>query len=707
MNSFVLDLMSKMTIDEKIGQMYQTYYDGSNLTGADYGNSNFQKLLREGKIGSILGLNDTKVYRELQRIATEETRLGIPIMNCLDIIHGCKTILPNNIAMSCSWNPELIKESNVMVASETINSGGDLTFAPMLDLARDPRWGRCTEGNGEDPYLASALAKAETEGFKKGGLACCAKHYVGYGACFGGRDYDGVDMSISTLFNYYLPPFKSSVDSKVDMVMTSFNTLNGIPSTANSYLVDHILRKKYKFNGVVISDWGSVLEEIEHRVAKDEKECAEKSIKAGVDIEMATSTYINHAKELVLSGALSEEKINDACYRILDLKYRMGLFKDPYIHIKEEESKYLLTDSNKKQALKMAYEAICLLENDGVLPLKKRSKVCYVGPFVNEKKVAGAWPGRVNYDDCVTIKEALDKDKYKYSYAIGSNMLDTNQDLIQEAIKASSDCDEVVITIGEEDWMSGEGHSRAHLDCLVPHDLLVDEMIKLNKKIILVIFSGRPLVLTKYKKLFEEKKIHAIFYAWFLGTMSGKAIVDTLYGLNNPSGKITMTFPYDLGQVPIYYNHYPSGRPNIKLGNNDYRVHYIDVPFNPLYPFGYGLSYSKFKYGEIILSKDEINIKENIEVKIKVKNESNRVGKEIVELYIQSPPGILSRPVKELKGFKKINLKPFEEKEVVFTLKPKDLMYYMDEKLVPYFGKYKVYVGASSMTKDFKEFTLK
>ena len=385
----------------------------------------------------------------------------------------------------------------------------------------------------------------------------------------------------------------------------------------------------------------------------------------------------------------------------------MGLFEDPYRNIKFDEDKYVLTKDNKKKALDVAYESICLLENDGVLPLNKKSKVAFIGPFVQDKNVVGCWAGKVNLSDTVTILEALEESKYNYLYSKGCNEVDYDVKLAKEAVEVCKGCEEIVLTIGEQEWMSGEGHSRGKLDCPEAHDLLLDELIKLDKKIILVIFSGRPLVLTKYKKLFEEKKIHAIFYAWFLGTMSGKAIVDTLYGLNNPSGKITMSFPYDIGQVPIYYNHLPSGRPKIPLDKNDYRVRYIDLPFAPLYPFGYGLSYSKFEYGEIILSKNEITNKDNLEVTIRVKNVSNITGKEVVQLYINSPAGVLSRPVKELKGFKKITLKPYEEKIVSFTLKPKDLMYYENEKLVPYYGTYKVFVGNNSGISDFKEFALK
>ena len=698
---FVKDLMSKMTLREKIGQMYETNYDGGVITGPQFNKSNIITSLKKGEVGSVLGLWENDVLKKLQDIATTETRLKIPIMNCFDVIHGCKTILPINLAMSCSWNPGLIRKANKMAAFESSHSGIDLTFAPMLDLARDPRWGRVMECNGEDPYLGSVLARAEVDGFHDGGLAACAKHYVGYGACVGGRDYDAVDMSKTTLFNYYLPPFKASINSGVEMVMTSFNSFNGIPSSVNEYLLRHCLRKKLRFNGVIISDWASMIETINHKVAKDEKEVAKKSVIAGVDHEMVTTCYIDYLEELVKEKEIPESLIDEACEKVLLLKYDLGLFDDPYKHIHLDEANYFLTDDNKKVALEMAKESICLLENDGTLPLNKKNKVAFIGPYVDLKTVVGAWGGKVDFNDTITIKESLDKNNYKYTWAKGTEMFNSDEKLLMDAIDKAKASDVIIYTMGEEQWMSGESHSRASLDVIDSHDKLLDELLKLGKKIILVIFSGRPLVLTKYKKLYEEGKVNAILYAWFLGTMSGNAITETLYGKNNPSGKITMTFPRSVGAVPLYYNYLPSGRPNMPGTDNDYRLRYIDLDLSPLYPFGYGLSYAKFKYGKV-----DVNVGDKINVKVEIENLSNIKAKEVVELYIASPSGVVARPVKELKGFKKVSFKGNETKVVEFNLDKKDLMYYYEEKLVPFTGTYKVFVGPNSSVQEFKEFEI-
>ena len=700
-NEFVKDLLSKMTIREKIGQLYETGYDGGVITGPQFSTSNSITMLKKGEVGSFLGLWDNEVIKKLQDIATKETRLGIPIISCCDIIHGCRTMLPINLAMSCSWNPDLIRKANKMVAFESTHSGVDLTFAPMLDIARDPRWGRVMEGNGEDPYLAKVLAKAEVQGFHDGGLATCAKHFVGYGACVGGRDYDAVEMSTSTLFEYYLPPFKAAVDAKCEMVMTSFNSFNGIPSSVNEYLLRHVLRKKLKFNGVVISDWASMKETIEHHVARNEKEVAKKSMIAGVDHEMGTTTYIDYLEELVNEKEIPLSLVDEACTRVLNLKYDLGLFSDPYKNIHLDQDKYFLLKESRDVARKLANESLCLLENDGILPLKKKEKIAFIGSYLDEKKVVGAWGGKVNYDDTVTILEALKEGNYKYLSAKGSLMFEENEKLKEEALNVARSVDKIVYFLGEEQWMSGESHSRAKLSVIDAHDILLDELIKLGKKIILVIFGGRPLILTKYKKLFEEGKVQAILYAWFLGTESGHAIIDTLYGKNNPSGKLSMTFPRDVGQIPLYYNHLPSGRPNDPTGNNEYLLRYIDMEITPLYPFGYGLSYSKFKYSDL-----NVKVEDKIKVDVVVENTSSIPGKEIVELYISSPSGMISRPVKELKGFKKVSFKANEKKVVQFVIDKKELMYHYEQKKVPFSGTYKVYVGSNSDVERFKEFHL-
>lgn len=706
-NDFVLDLMKNMTLREKIGQMYQSTYDGSLITGNVKETKNTLASIKNGEVGSILGLNDVEVIKKLQEVATNEAKNKIPLIFCNDIIHGCRTMLPINLAMSCTWNPDLIEKGCAMVGYESSHSGVNLTFSPMLDLARDPRWGRVMEGNGEDPYLSKKIAASYVKGYHKGGIGACAKHFVGYGACFGGRDYDGVEISTTTLFNNYLPPFKEAISNDCEMVMSSFNAFNGVPVTINDYLLRHVLRKKLGFKNVVITDWGSLEEVIEHGCADNYSECAKKGILAGIDHEMYTRCFIDNLEKLVLDGIVEEKLVDEACYRVLNVKYKMGLFANPYKSIYPNPENYFLEEKSKKIAYQVASQALCLLENGGILPLAKRDKVAFIGPFVEEKRVVGAWGGKVNFNDTITIKEALYNGKYHYSCARGSKMFESDDALLSEAIDVASKADTIVLTIGEEQWMSGENHSRTSLDVISAHEALLDELIKLEKRIVLVIFSGRPLVLTKYKKLYEENKIHAILYAWFLGTMSGKAIVDCLYGRINPSGKLTMSFPRGVGQVPIYYNHLPSGRPHDDNGNNDYLMRYIDMDIYPLYPFGYGLSYSRFIYGDIVLSKNEISLNDKLQASVEIVNDSSYQGMEVIQLYINSPSGNVSRPIKELKGFKKVSFKPFEKKVVTFDLNPKDLMYYEGEKMVNYFGKYKLFIGPNSSVENFKEFNLK
>ena len=706
-NKFILDLMKKMTLREKIGQMYQSPYDGSLITGNVKGTTNTLDSIYKGEVGSIIGLNDVSVIKRLQEIAVNETKNKIPLMFCNDIIHGCKTMLPINLAMSATWNPSLIEKGCKMVGYEASHSGVNITFSPMLDIARDARWGRVMEGNGEDAYLSKHIAAAYVKGYHKGGIGACAKHYVGYGACVGGRDYDGVEMSTTTLFNHYLPPFKEAINNGCEMVMSSFNTFNDVPVTINDYLLRHVLRKKLGFKNVVVTDWGSLEEVKEHHCAIDNRECAKKGIKAGVDHEMYTRCFIDNLEELVKTGEVEGKLIDEACYRVLNIKYKMGLFDNPYKAIYENSESYFLEEKSKKVAYQVASEAMCLLENNGILPLAKKQKVAFIGPFVDEKKVVGAWGGKVNFDDTITIKESLDKKGYHYLYAKGSNMFDTNDCLLEEAMQIAKEANTIVLTIGEEQWMSGENKSRTTLDVIGAHESLLEELLKLNKRIVLVIFGGRPLVLTKYKKLYEENKVHAILYAWFLGTMSGDVIVDCLYGKINPSGKLSISFPRSIGQVPIYYNRLPSGRPHDDGGNNDYLMRYIDMELTPLYPFGYGLSYSKFIYGDIILSSDSIGLSDKLQASVEIVNDSSYKGAEVVQLYIAAPSGNVSRPIKELKGFKKVSLNAYEKKVVTFDLNPKDLMYYEGEKIVNYLGKYKLFIGPNSMVENFKEFSLK
>ncbi len=704
---FVEELLRKMTLSEKIGQMYQTNYEGSAQTGPAIDTSKTMDLIKEGKLGSILSLYDNDTIKRLQ-LAAVNTKNKIPLLFCNDIIHGCRTMLPINLAMSTSWNPKLVEESSKMVAYEASHSGVQVTFSPMVNLSRDPRWGRVMESNGEDVYLSKELTKSYIKGYQQGNLkgensiGACIKHFAAYGAAIGGRDYDGVDMSEGELFNNYLDPYKEAIKCDVAMMMSSFNSYNGIPAVANKYLLDDVLRKKLGFNKVVITDYASVNELRKHKVAKDEKESAYLAIKAKNDIEMASTNYLDSLEELVKSGEVSESEIDEACRRVLNLKYELGLFENPLKNIYSDFPKYWLKDESRAIAKKMADESIVLLENDGVLPLKKE-KVSFIGPFVKEKKVVGAWGGKCDYNDTVTIYEALNNKNKKYDYALGSNIFDTNEELISEAVNVAKKSSVVILTVGEEQWMSGESHSRARLDLPSSQERLIDEITNLGKKVILIIFAGRPLVLTKYKKMYLEGKISAILYAWYLGTESGNTIVDTLYGVNNPSAKLTMSFPYDVGQIPVYYNHLPSGRPIEDKNNTDYCLRYIDMPLEPLYPFGYGMSYSEVKYGKIELDKDKLFDNSKITVSISITNTSSVKTKEVVEMYIEAMYGVVSRPVRELKGFNKVLLKPGETKKVSFTINKDTLSYYKGSKKVNCYGKYRVYLVSDSSKENFVE----
>lgn len=675
---FIEQLISKMTLKEKIGQMYQTICPSSIITGNSISldTKEIIEKLKKGEIGSFLGLYDNKVIKELQRIAIEESRLKIPLMFCNDIIHGCRTIFPINLALSCTFNPKLIEESCRKIAYEASHSGVHLTFSPMLDLVRDPRWGRVMESNGEDPYLSKVLAKAYVKGYQgkslndENSIASCAKHFVGYGACIAGRDYNSVDMSIDSLYNCYLPPFKEAI-KKAPMIMSSFNTFNGIPVTCNEYLLKNVLRDNLKFNGVIISDYESTTELLKHKVCIDAKEVALKTIHSTLDIEMVGTNYINNLENLVSNQLVKEELINNAVKRILELKLELGLFQNPYKNIYLDFEKYWLYDSTLKKALEAASESICLLENDGVLPINKKQKCGFIGKFVDEKRVIGVWSGKANLDDTITLKQVLLKNKF----LINNIDNEFNEDIIKKN-------DIIFLTAGEDQSFSGEAASRSNIILPEEDDYLIDKVIdyninnNLNKKIILIIYAGRPLILTKYKKYYQEKKISAILYTWFLGTMSGEAIYNTLYGINNPSGKLTMCFPNSIGQIPIYYNSLPTGRP-IDL-KDDYRSKYLDVDSKPLYQFGYGLSYSTFNYGKININKKIIkNKKDVINIDIDITNISKKIGKEVIFLYIEAKNNPVSRPNYELKRFKKIELKGNETKNVKFTLTYNDFGYYM------------------------------
>lgn len=695
-NQLVIQLMSRMTLKEKIGQMYQTGHEGTEVTGPQFDASKTVTNIKDGLVGSIIGLYDNDVIYSLQKTAVEESRLGIPLMFCNDIIHGCRTAFPHNLALSSTFNPQMIYNCASVSAYESSHSGINVVFSPMVDLVRDPRWGRVVESNGEDPYLSTVLTKAYIEGYQ-GDLtsydkvAACLKHYVGYGAVLAGREYNTVDFSRRSLFQYYLKPFEAGIKADAKMVMTSFNVFEDVPVTANKYLLRDVLREKLGFEGVVISDYTSSMEIMNHKIAKNAKEVAKKCAIAGLDHEMIYTSYIDHLEELVLSNEVDEKLIDEACHRVLYLKYELGLFDNPYKNIYYDFESYWLSDDAKQKALDAALESCVLLKNDNKsLPLNDKEKVAFIGPMVETKELIGAWGGKAKVEDCISLMEALNDSNHEYTYALGSNIHETNQGLIDEAIKTASEADKIVLALGEHQHMAGEARARADIRLPKAQIELLKEISKLGKPIVLLISAGRPLDLTEV-----VDKVDSILYTWFLGTMSGQAIEKLIYGKDNPSGKLTMSFPYTVGQIPVYYNALNTGRPYD--GVTFYSSHYTDIPNEPLYSFGYGLSYSNFEYSNLRIENKLVKKNDVIKVSVDVFNNSSVPGKEVVELYIEAESFSVARPVLELKGFNKVNFDAYEKKTITFNLDSNALSY-LNIDMVDSVeeGLYRIYVGPSS-----------
>ena len=686
------ELLSRMTLKEKIGQLVQSGTDCSEITGPGFDASSVVENIKNGMVGSILGTSDDRFSFNLQQKALE-SRLGIPLMFCADIIHGCRTSFPVNLAMSGSFDLELVEESMKVAAYEAAHSGVDLVFSPMLDLVRDPRWGRVMESNGEDPFLSSKLAKAYVKAYQQDDLssydsvASCLKHYCCYGAAEAGREYNTVDMSDNRLHNLYLPPFKAGIDAKSTMVMSSFNVFNDVPVTMNKYLLRDVLRDELGFKGVVISDYTSSGEIMNHKCARDEKEVAKNCILAGLDHEMISPTYANYLEELVLNKEVSESLVDEACLRVLKLKYELGLFDNPYKHLYLNSKDYFLTPHALNIALKMANESIVLLENkDSLLPLDKKEKIALIGPFGNSRGLVGPWGGKCDRDDCETLLEVLEKEGYDVNYKLGCDILGEYYNL-DEAKDAVKDSNVIVFACGENEYMSGEAASRAILNLPGRQEEMLTELSKLGKKIVMVIHAGRPLILRNYRLLCDS-----ILYCWFLGTMSSKAITDTLFGVNNPSAKLTMSFPYTEGQIPVYYNNLQTGRPQpVGEPRMIYTSNYLDIPNEPLYKFGYGLSYSKFEYSNLRYTELEDSYLFNFNVK----NISNVSGTEISLLFIDVKSASISLPNRALKGFERFNLEANEEKEITIKVSKDELKYYNNKTYEKISGDVDVYVGTS------------
>ncbi|RIA09085.1 beta-glucosidase [Flavobacteriaceae bacterium MAR_2010_72] len=719
-------LMSLMTLEEKIGQMNQ--YNGFwNITGPvpkDGDAAKKYEYLRKGYVGSMLNVTGVENVRAVQKIAVEESRLGIPLIIGFDVIHGFKTISPIPLAESASWDLKAIEQSAQVAAAEAAASGINWTFAPMVDISRDARWGRVMEGAGEDPYLGSKIAVARVKGFQGDDLsdvntiAACAKHFAGYGFSESGKDYNTVDVGTSTLYNVIFPPFIAAKDAGVATFMNSFNELNGIPATGNKYLQRDILKSKWDFKGFMVSDWGSIYEMIIHKYAKDGKHAAELAINAGSDMDMESNLYVEELAGLVREGNVKEELIDDAVKRILRVKFQLGLFDDPYKYCDESREKQTIGKQEFHDAvLDVAKKSIVLLKNDNqLLPLKKTGqKIALIGALAADKtSPLGSW--RIAADDGTAVSVLEGMQSYignTLTYAKGADVTIGKTEFISEltinetdtsgfakAVAVAKSADVVVMVLGEHGLQSGEGRSRVNLDLPGVQQELLEAVYKVNKNIVLVLNNGRPLAIN-----WADEHIPAIVEAWHLGTQSGHAIAQVLYGDYNPSGKLPMTFPKHVGQMPLYYNYKATGRPTIPAPGLVFWAHYQDEVNEPLYPFGHGLSYTTFKYSN--LKVDASNMKE-IVVSFDLKNTGKVKGKEVAQLYIQDLYASVTRPVKELKGFELLELNPNESKTIKFLLTDKELGFYDNTgQFIVEPGKFNIFIGGSSRTILEQQFELK
>ena len=724
-------LLSKMTLKEKIGQMNQ--YNGFwNVTGPTPKEGNAKEKydhLAKGLVGSMLNIRGAKEVRAVQEVAVNQSRLGIPLIIGFDLIHGYKTISPIPLAESASWDMEAIKKSARLGATEASAAGINWTFAPMVDVSRDARWGRVMEGAGEDPFLGSRIAEARVRGFQgtdlkeQNTVAACAKHFAAYGFVESGRDYNTADIGDNTLHNIVLPPFKAAVNAGVKTFMNSFNELNGIPATADAYLQRVILKGDWSFDGFVVSDWGSIKEMIDHGYAKNSYHAGELALNGGSDMDMESYIYVNQIEGLLDAGKVQIEQIDDAVRRILKVKFELGLFDDPYLYCNEErEQKVTGSKEIREGVLDMAKKSIVLLKNDkNILPLKKEGlKIALIGPLADDKNSPlGNWRIAAENNTAVSVLEGMNQySGNSITHAQGVRLVNkipafheevdintTDRCGFKAAKKAAKKADVVVMVLGEYGFQSGEGRSRTKLDLPGFQQELLEEIAKINSNIVLVLMNGRPLVLN-----WADENIPAIVEAWHLGTESGNAIAQVLYGDYNPSGKLPMSFPRSVGQMPLYYNYKNTGRPGAegRDAGSVFWSHFGDEKNTPLYPFGYGLSYTSFEYSKVEMSSNELNFNSSITVSVNVKNTGKVTGKEVVQLYIKDHFASVTRPVRELKGFELIELAPGESRKVSFTINPELLKFYSaQKKWEAESGQFSVFIGTNSTTKNSASFSLK
>ncbi|HWZ15074.1 MAG TPA: beta-glucosidase BglX [Mucilaginibacter sp.] len=722
MNAFVSSLMSKMTLDEKIGQLNLVTAGGQSKTGSVV-NEGVEGKIKTGAIGGIFGIFGTNYIGKAQEIAVKNSRLHIPLIFGLDVIHGHRTIFPIPLGMSASWDMGLIEKSASIAASEATAEGINWVFSPMVDIARDARWGRISEGSGEDPWLGSQVAKAMVRGYQGSSMKnadavmACVKHFALYGGAEAGREYNTVDMSLIKMYQDYLPPYKAAVDAGAGSFMSSFNTVNGIPSTANQWLLTDLLRKQWGFKGFVVSDYTAVNELSNHGLG-DLQQVSALALKAGLDMDMVGEGFLTTLKKSLKEGKVTQAEIDLACRRVLEAKYKLGLFDNPNKSINaDREKRDELTDDNRKFARLAAEHSFVLLKNRAqILPLKKSGTIALVGPLAdNHSEMLGTWVIAGDPNKSVSVRQGIRNvagDNVKVLYARGSNITDDSllssrsyffgqkqaidgrapQAMIDEAVETAKKADVVVAVVGESANMSGESSSRSDINIPESQRELLKALVKTGKPLVIVLFNGRPLTLT-----WEDKNASAILDAWAPGTEAGNAIADVLFGNYNPAGKITATFPRTVGQIPIYYNHKNTGRPFDGKGPAKFKSDYIDISNDPLYPFGYGLSYTTFNYSEVKLNKTSLKGNETLTASVTVTNTGQFAGEEVVQLYISDPVASISRSVKELKNYQKINLQPGEKKEVVFNITTNDLKFYNNQLKYDWEpGKFIVQIGTNS-----------
>ena len=721
MKTFIDNLMKKMTLEEKLGQL--NLPASGDITTGQAKSSDIAQKIREGKVGGLFNIKSVAKIKEVQRVAVEESRLKIPLIFGMDVIHGYETVFPIPLGLSCTWDLQEIEKSARIAATEASADGICWTYSPMVDIARDPRWGRIAEGSGEDAYLGSMIAKAMVKGYqgnltKNNEIMACVKHYALYGAAEAGRDYNTVDMSRIRMYNEYFPPYKAAIDAGVGSVMTSFNEVDGIPATANKWLMTDVLRKQWGFKGFVVTDYTAINEMTAHGLG-DLQTVSALALKAGVDMDMVGEGFLTTLKKSLKEGKVTMQEIDAACRRIMEAKYKLGLFQNPYKYCDEQRAKTeIFTDANRKTARQIAADCFVLLKNqNNILPLKKTGTIALIGPLAdNPQNMPGTWSVAANFDKAISVLKGL-KDaggsSIKILTARGSNLdadslfeeragmfgKSLHRDsrpanvILKEALDIANQSDVIVAALGESSEMSGESSSRSNIEIPQIQKDLLKALVATGKPVVLVLFTGRPLAIK-----WEAENVPAILNVWFGGSEAGDAIADVLFGNVNPSGKLTTTFPQNLGQVPIYYAHKNTGRP-LTEGKwfQKFRSNYLDISNDPLYPFGYGLSYTNFTYSDVRLDKTQMKTNEKITATVTITNNGNYDGKEVVQMYIVDPVASVTQPVKKLKGFQKIFLRKGESKEVSFTITKEELSFYNTNlKWVAEPGDFKVQIGTNS-----------